>query len=75
MQALDPTRRLATFDDLVRLGGDDRAEIHAGDIVVQPSRSPRHQRAARTLASHIGKPFDDDDGSGGPGGWWILLDI
>jgi Uma2 family endonuclease len=23
----------------------------------------------------IGGPYDDDDGRGGPGGWWILLEV
>ena len=29
----------------------------------------------RALGGAIGKPFDDDDGRGGPGGWWILLEV
>ena len=29
----------------------------------------------RTLGGAIGKPLDDDDGRGGPGGWWILLEV
>jgi hypothetical protein len=29
----------------------------------------------RKLDRFIGGPFDDDDGRGGPGGWWILLEI
>jgi Uma2 family endonuclease len=23
----------------------------------------------------VGKPYDDDDGFGGPGGWWIFLEV
>jgi Uma2 family endonuclease len=36
---------------------------------------PRHGRAQRVLGGMIGKPFDDDDGRGGPGGWWILPEV
>lgn len=28
-----------------------------------------------TLASLIGRPYDDDHDRGGPGGWWILLEV
>ncbi|MEM6789286.1 MAG: hypothetical protein AAF715_17315 [Myxococcota bacterium] len=23
----------------------------------------------------MGGPFDDDDGHGGPGGWWIFVEV
>ena len=29
----------------------------------------------RSLGGFIGKPYDDDDGHGGPGGWWILTEV
>ncbi|HHH27508.1 MAG TPA: Uma2 family endonuclease [Polyangiaceae bacterium] len=47
----------------------------AGELVVSPSPLPRHSRAQRALGRFVGGPFDDDDGRGGPGGWWILLEV
>jgi len=52
-----------------------RAEIIAGEIRTAPSALPKHSRAMRRLGSAIGGPFDDEDGLGGPGGWWILLEV
>jgi Uma2 family endonuclease len=72
---MDPARRLATYSDLLALPEDARAEIVAGEVLVQPSPLPRHNRIARTLGRFIGGPFDDDDGRGGPGGWWIIPDV
>jgi Uma2 family endonuclease len=40
-----------------------------------PSPLPEHSRAQGGLARAIGGPFDDGDGRGGPGGWWILQEI
>jgi len=54
---------------------DVRAEIVGGVLVALPSPLPRHARAQRALGSFVGGPFDDDDGRGGPGGWWVLLEV
>ncbi|MEM6954487.1 MAG: Uma2 family endonuclease [Myxococcota bacterium] len=72
---MEPAPKLATYEDLVSLDEDVRAEIIAGSLVTPPSPLPEHGRAQRTLSRYIGGPFDDDDGRGGPGGWWILLEI
>lgn len=72
---VDPVRRLATFGDLLALPDDARAEVIAGAIVTTPPPLPEHGRAQRSLGAFIGKPFDDDDGRGGPGGWWILSEV
>jgi Uma2 family endonuclease len=29
----------------------------------------------RTVSSFIGRPFHDDDGRGGLGGWWIFVEV
>ena len=63
--------RLATYEDLLALPEGVRAEVLAGEVVSAPSPLPKHNRIARVLGSVIGGPFDDDDGRGGPGGWWI----
>ncbi|WP_394824290.1 Uma2 family endonuclease [Pendulispora albinea] len=68
-------RRPATYADLLALPEDVRAEIIDGHIVTMPGALPRHSKSQRAIGSFIGRPFDDDDGSGGPGGWWIFLEI
>ncbi len=70
-----PAPRLATYEDLLALSEEVRGEVVAGELRTAPSALPKHSRAMRTLGSAIGKPFDDDDGRGGPGGWWILLEV
>jgi Uma2 family endonuclease len=72
---LDPAAHKATYADLLVLGEDVRAEILGGAIEVGPAPLPRHSRAQRVLARQIGGPFDDDHGVGGPGGWWIFIEV
>jgi Uma2 family endonuclease len=70
-----PAPRLATYDDLLSFPEDVRAEILAGEVVVSPSPLPRHSKVQRSIGRFIGGPFDDDDGHGGPGGWWIFVEV
>lgn len=70
-----PAPKLATYEDLVALGPEVRGEIFAGAISTAPSPLPRHSRVQGALNRQIGGPFDEDDGRGGPGGWWILSDV
>ncbi len=72
---MQPAVRAATYADLLALPVDVRAEIVDGQIVTMPSPRPRHSNSARALGRFVGGPFHDDDGFGGPGGWWILLDV
>ncbi len=72
---MQPATKPATYADLLALPEDVRAEILDGEVVVAPSPLPRHSRAQGALRSFVGGPFDDDDGHGGPGGWWILLEV
>ncbi|MEM1033289.1 MAG: Uma2 family endonuclease [Myxococcota bacterium] len=65
----------ASYEDLLGREEGERAEILAGEIRVQPAPLPRHSRAQGALRRFIGGPYDDDDGFGGPGGWWILLEV
>ncbi len=65
----------ATYEDLLRLPADTRGEVLAGELILAPSPCPRHSRTQRALGRFIGGPFDDDDGHGGPGGWWILVEV
>jgi Uma2 family endonuclease len=66
---------LATYDDLAALPEDVKAEVVRGVLVRSPGRFPRHAKAQGALGSYIGGAFDDDDGEGGPGGWWILPEV
>jgi Uma2 family endonuclease len=62
-------RKLATYEDLVALPPEVRAEIVDGTIAVQPSASFQHGEIAAGLAVEVRAPFGH--GRGGPGGWWI----
>jgi Uma2 family endonuclease len=67
--------RKAAWDDLLRLGEDVRAEVLAGELVVPPAPLPRHSNPQRALGRFVGGPYHDDDGRGGPGGWWIFVEV
>lgn len=70
-----PAANLATYADLLALPEDVRAEILAGAIVTAPAPLPRHSKVQGAVRRFIGGPFDDDDGHGGPGGWWIFVEV
>jgi Uma2 family endonuclease len=72
---MEPARKLATYDDLLALPEGERVEILGGEFVALPAPRPRHSKPQRALGRFIGGPFDDDDGFGGPGGWWIFLEV
>ncbi len=65
--------KLATYDDLLALPEEVRAEVLGGELVTQPSGLPEHGRLQAGLGRFLGGPFDFDDG--GPGGWWIVAEI
>ena len=71
----EPAERMATYEDLLLLEEDVRAEILGGRIVTSPAPLPRHSKSQRALGSFIGRPYDDDDGHGGPGGWGIFVEV
>jgi Uma2 family endonuclease len=71
----DAAPRLATYEDLLSLSQDVRAEVLAGEIVTAPAPLPKHSKAQGAIRSFVGRPFDDDDGHGGPGGWWIFVEV
>lgn len=70
-----PGPKLATYADLLALPEDVRAEVLAGEIITSPSPLPRHSKVQRSMSRFVGGPFDDDDGRGGPGGWWIFVEV
>jgi Uma2 family endonuclease len=65
-------RRRATYEDLLALPEHQVGEILDGELHVQPRPRLRHAKAAVWLDRRLGPPFDD--GLGGPGGWWILIE-
>jgi Uma2 family endonuclease len=67
--------KLATYADLLALSDDVRAEVVGGEIATLPAPRPRHSKPQGALRRFLGGPFDDDDGHGGPGGWWIFLEV
>lgn len=72
---IEPAHKLATFEDLLAQPEGRRCEVLAGTLVEKAAPLPEHGLAQRALGRFVGGPFDDDDGRGGPGGWWILSEV
>jgi len=68
----DPTRRPATYEDLLKVPDHLVAEILDGELHVSPRPAPRHADASTGLGGVLRGPFDR--GRGGPGGWRILFE-
>jgi Uma2 family endonuclease len=66
------SRRSATYADLEALSDRYVGEILDGDLYATPRPRLRHAVTATRLTSRIALPFDE--GTGGPGGWWILIE-
>jgi Uma2 family endonuclease len=67
-----PTKRRATYDDLMKVPDTMVAEIVDGELYASPRPALRHSAAATGLSWSIYGPFHQ--GRGGPGGWWILFE-
>ena len=65
-------KRAATYEDLLKVPDHLVAEILEGELYATPRPSVPHALAASVLGSELGGPFQQ--GRGGPGGWWILLE-
>jgi Uma2 family endonuclease len=63
-------KRLATYEDLLKVPDNLVAEIIEGELYTSPRPSSPHLYAASMLGARILTNFHD--GGGGPGGWWIL---
>lgn len=66
----DTAKKLATYEDLMKVPDHLVAEIVDGELFTSPRPASRHARAASGLGGKLVPPFDH--GHGGPGGWWIL---
>lgn len=70
---MQPAKRLASFEDLLALPDEARAEVLAGQLEASPSPLPEHSWAVDALTGSVGGPFGRD--RGGPGGWWIFSEL
>jgi len=73
--AAKPASKPASYSDLLAVPADVRAEVLSGEILTTPAPLPRHSKAQGATRRFLGGPFDDDDGHGGPGGWWIFVEV
>ena len=62
-----PSRKPATYEDLLKVPANLVAEILGGVLHTHPRPAPRHVVAANALGGEITWPFQR--GRGGPGGW------
>jgi Uma2 family endonuclease len=65
-------RKQATYADIEALSDRFVGEILAGDLYASPRPRLRHAQATGWVDRRLGPPFHE--GSGGPGGWWILIE-
>ena len=65
--------KLATYAELLATPEDVKAEILGGELVTQPSGLFEHSYAQSGIVDGLRGPFDR--GRGGPGGWWIVVEI
>ena len=68
----DAVKGPATFEDLLDLPDHVVGEILGGELHVTPRPAVRHANAGSVLGSGLNRAFHQ--GSGGPGGWWILYE-
>jgi Uma2 family endonuclease len=64
--------RPATYEDLLKVPDNFIAELIDGELFASPRPRPRHMNAAGSLYAELRRSFGG--GSGGPGGWWIVIE-
>lgn len=69
---MDPARKVPTIEDLDALPRDVKGEIIEGVLYTMTRPRGPHQRTTTVIGGDISGPFDN--GRGGPGGWWILVE-
>ena len=67
-----PLKKDATYEDLCAVPENFVAEILAGELYASPRPASPHAHAGGRLFIRLGGPFQD--GEGGPGGWWFLIE-
>lgn len=69
----ETAKRLGTWEDILNAPDDGRTyEVIGGELEALPRPLPRHGRAQGILFSGLFAPFDQ--GRGGPGGWWLVIE-
>jgi Uma2 family endonuclease len=64
--------KYSLYDQLLALPETLTGEILNGQLHTQPRPTGPHARAEGRLFSKIGRGYDE--GEGGPGGWWIIIE-
>jgi Uma2 family endonuclease len=67
-----PTRRMATYADVLAAPPHVVAEILDGELVTHPRPAPKHAIAASALGGELAGPWQR--GRGGPGGWIFAVE-
>lgn len=67
---IDPTRREATYQDVLDAPEHMVAEIIDGELILSPRPAGPHSSVASVVGGELLPPFSR--GRGGPGGWIIL---
>ncbi|MGF1553275.1 MAG: Uma2 family endonuclease [Paracoccaceae bacterium] len=62
----------ASYKDVLAAPPGMNAELLGGTLYLQPRPRPRHARVEGRLANRLIDPYED--GIGGPGGWWLLIE-
>jgi len=69
-----PSSKRATFDDLLALGHDVRAEVIHGTIVEKASPSGEHGSTQASVVAAFIRRFQRRPGGRWPGGWWFATE-
>jgi Uma2 family endonuclease len=64
--------RPATYEDLLKVPDNLVAELIDGELFTTPRPAPRHANVTSSLGADLQHAFQQ--GIGGPGGWWILIE-
>ena len=68
----EPSRRKATYQDVLDAPPNMVAEIIDGILHTHPRPAARHAWASSILGMEVGSPFGRS--RSGPGGWWIIFE-
>jgi Uma2 family endonuclease len=72
----DPSKRLATAEDLLVLPGERAAEVIGGELIDKAAPSPDHGSAQVGLSGVLfGFRGAGGGGPRGPGGWWLMSEV
>jgi Uma2 family endonuclease len=71
-----PSKRLATAEDLLELPEERAAEVIDGELVDKAAPSPDHGNAQAGLSGVLfGFRGPSGGGPWGPGGWWLMTEV